>query len=189
MATLPEESFDQSSMQPSYSFIKSINNDLILLGNALMTKNNDINSIHDFVTDSINTLGCEKLKAKMHELNNKVIGCDNDEDRLRFLAKMQYTLAEAALPYIGHHFLVPLQDLSSHLKKVQESKGPHLKENISHFQIDILKFIPGIEERDYEKLLSQAKEIFQGAKEELTPHINILYEDINLLIQPPFDEF
>ena len=189
MATAPEETFDKSLMQPHYAFIKSINNDLVLLGNALMTKNNDINSIHDFVSDSINTLESEKLRSKMHELNNQVIGCDNDEDRLKLLVRMQYALAEASIPYIGEHHLAPLQELKARLKKVQESENKTLKSDVSLFQIDILKFVPRIEEQDHKKLVGQAHTVFENEGKDLLQNINVLYEDINLLIQPPFDEF
>ena len=92
-----------------YSYIRSLNNDLVLLGNALMTKNNDINSVHDFVSDSISTLGCEKLKDELLHLNESVMGCDNDEDRLRLLAKMQHLLAQEALPYLDVAYLDKLK--------------------------------------------------------------------------------
>ena len=171
-----------------YSYIRSLNNDLVLLGNALMTKNNDINSVHDFVSDSISTLGCEKLKGELAHLNESVIGCDNDEDRLRLLAKMQHLLAQEALPYLDADYLTNFKDLSLKLSSVETAKGDSLKADVSRFQIDVLRFIPGVEEDALVKLHDQAQKVVQVSGKALTKEIDVLYEDINLLIQPSFDD-
>ncbi|MCF7851632.1 MAG: hypothetical protein K9M07_00135 [Simkaniaceae bacterium] len=171
-----------------YSYIRSINNDLVLLGNALMTKNNDINSIHDFVSDSINTIKNLELKDHLHDLNEKVIGCDNDEDRLRLMAQMQHKLVEESLIYLDADYQNSFEGLSHQLNEVTTSKGDALKADISRFQIDVLKFIPGIKSDEHSKLYQRAAESLMAKGKDLNHKINELYEEINVLIQPSFDD-
>lgn len=189
MENLAEKSNGPLPNDAHYSYIRSLNNDLVLLGNALMTRNNDINSIHDFVTDSINTIVSEQLRSTLHKLNEAVIGCDNDEDRLRLLAKMQHILAKEVLPYLEETFSSEFRQLTNHLTVVSSLKGEELKVSISAYQVDILRFIPGIDNEDYTRLQQQAKKTLEVSGKMLANNINTLYEDINLLIQPSFDDF
>ena len=173
---------------PHFSYIRSINNDLVLLGNALMTRNNDINSIHDFVTASIDSLSNETLKSEMHDLNEQVIGCDNDEDRLRLLTVMQHTLAKEALTFLGDGYADRFKKLSLELDGVNAAKGDDLKAKVSHFQVDILSFVPCIEQDEHQKLSKRAVEVLESKGKSQLSKIDNLYEEINVLIQPSFDD-
>ena len=168
-----------------YSEIRSINNDLVLLGNALMTRNNDIHSIHDFVAASINALSTDDLKEKMNDLNERVIDCVNDDDRLRTLTVMQHALAQEALPFLSEERQQQFDKLSIDLAGVNVAKGDDLKARVARFQVDLLKFVPEIEEEDHSKLANRTVEVVEATGKEQVARIDALYEEINLLVQPP----
>lgn len=189
MDNAAEEISGPAPFDAHYSYIRSLNNDLVLLGNALMTKNNDIHSIHDFVADSIQTLGSEELKERLEDLNERVIHCVDDEDRLRLLAEMQFSLASEALPYLEGRYSNLHSDLNTKLGVVKDLTGDGLKGEISRFQIDVLQFIPGIEEGEHLSLHARATEALSTQEgKDLNDKLNSLYEEINVLIQPSFDD-
>jgi len=166
---------------------KSITSDLVLLANALITRNNCPLTIAEFV--SFDALKDHDLKMRLTVLHESMNSCDNDEVRLRHLLEMQYELTKAHAMKTPNHQKV-INQLEGLLFQGKESAGMALTKLVTRFQVDVLQVIPGISAQEYNDLLEPLVRVEQEVSQALISSlVDALYEMINAHTQTPtFDE-
>lgn len=164
---------------------KSITSDLVLLANALITRNNCPLTIAEFV--SFDALKNPELKTRLKFLHESMNSCDNDEVRLKHLLEMQYELTKAHAAKTPNHQKV-VGCLEGILFQGKESTGMALTKLVARFQVDVLQVIPGISVEEYKDLLEPLIRVEQEVSQALIPSLfDALYEMINAHTQT-FDE-
>ncbi len=165
------------------SAVKSITSDLALLGNALMTRINDPLTILEFI--SFDSLPKEELKHQLKSLIEQINSCDNDDDRLKFLLEIHFSLASERFKSNGKLKSV-LAKLENLLLTAKNHRGNDLKKSVSKFQVEVLQVVPGITPNEYKELCQDLLELEKAI--DLNSSINAVYEKINSHTQIPFDE-
>ena len=163
--------------------MKSITSDLILLGNALMTRVNDPFAILEFM--SFDSLQKDPVRQRVKELIDAFVSCDNDDDRLRYLLEVHHLLVESGLEHSPASKKV-MKKLEALIERAIKNHGVELKKAVSEFQVEVLQIVPGISPAEYRELQKEIQALDQAA--DLNESINAVYEKINMHTQTPFSE-